>query len=289
MSSPVPLVLWSGSNYFSGKNTQYLNVVKEEDIEYSLQSLLGLTTASQNDALNLHFKQFETQKPEVVALFVEPKLRTAELSVANVHYLKKVVMETSASSFVIPYAIVGRSQPFLQIFSNVIPQLTQASVIIASPPESTIEIAGATSTTPEKLLDVLNENSGIFSNGVTDLIVVFFAEKDTAQLEDDDRYIAQLEQEIKLRTNGNYVGVFSANSPSSTNVLRSFAATPEELTRIVRDQLPSDTYTSYFPGIIWEAIIVVVTLLIIALVGICCTVQLQTPARFETPKQRRVE
>lgn len=273
--SPVPLVLFGTGTTYSAQ--QHLETIHSSDV----QSIL-------NDAVSA--------KSEVVLIFIEPRLTTEQLwETSSFSHLKELI---KGESTVYPY--VSAESGVASSIEKVAASLPKGANIFLSKEAGSPFLKDLSVQTFNRnaLMARLKKNSEIYTNGVTDLVIVFFdSVTDTifaghevdAALASDDAYIDSIVKIVDAKTNGKFIATFTADKPFVSTVSR----TPFEAPRYKFEirSTPSNTtiYTSYWPIVLLEVYIAAAVLLFIAFLGILCTCNLQSPARFETQKAAKKE
>jgi hypothetical protein len=275
----VPFLLWSPQNVFGGQK-QHLSTISKIDVETLLESSCGIKSSLPSN-LQSYIEQLKEHNSEVAVFFVYSQERFHTHSIDDLTNLQSA-LEGASSSLAFPYANLGSN--------SVIETLEQLSFdLYTNSPRSSVVLTGHTDSlssledlpnleikTPQELL-----HSDIFNNGVPDLLIVGLGDQ-------ANELIGQIQQLIHQRIQGNYVAAFTVQTSSQSK-------------RILRDRYAQDfgyyspddssstqgEYTSFFPIQVFQVIIVSVLLLVITLIGACCTFSIQTPIRYETPKQRR--
>jgi len=137
-----------------------------------------------------------------------------------------------------------------------------------------------------QLLDNLKQNNGLFTNGITDLLLVFLDDEQA----DKGALVSAVDQLVKEQTGDNYVSFFTSDAefvPAEKTRARRDIYAEEEITH--QRGLRSTNYgtSDYWPRGIWEGLFVTVLLLIILGVGLWCTYELQTPTKWERDRKRQ--
>jgi len=302
--SPAPVLLWSGKNYFSGQ--QHLDTISHLDVEKMFQSFLGVSNIQ--SSLNQYFpkQQEQEQIPEVVVVFIESKLGTNQLSQLNSEqslsfkHLKDL-FRSSTSSMSIPYVISSSllSGSLINVASELKQHSPSSQIILikASGSEAFEDLSiSHIVKSPFLSIDYLQHNK-IFKNGVTDLILVYF---DSNNFLEHDQQISSIQDIISTESNGNYISVFTADSSPHSKIKRVFTQQETEdffgSGSMKNAMFPDDPdawddgdFPSFFPIQIFEIILTVIVMLVIAFIGIYCTYSIQTPQRYETPKSKRAD
>jgi len=331
LPSPLPAFFWSSSGYFPSKNQQYLETLNEKDIESILTTLLGLPSNSNSKTLSIiRGVRDETNVPEVFLFFIQPKLRTEEMSqlsyVDNNEEIPFSNLNTRmtglSTGLVMPYVYLSDGSTISGSIINA------ATLLLKFSPSSQIFQINSSPlfrSLPSSTLMTLNtflnrKETDIFHNGVTDLVIVNFGDKTSAQKKlqyaSDDMVVGQLHDKVNEETDGNFIACFSANMPSASPFHKVFYET--EIERMwktydkrsnIEKSLPNSEstheemiktyylamnssdaiYPTYFPPVMVEVILVILVLMIILCAGLCCLTDLQTPQRFEVSKQKKLE
>jgi hypothetical protein len=297
--STVPLLVWSGDDYFA-PGSHNPELISNEQLETLFQRVAGL----KNQDSVIEF--VKTTSPEVVVVFVENKLRTDQFSQyarqgANEHQTfnrLRTAFKSSKTSASCPYVLASEYLPISDVISQTTNDLLQSS------PTSTVYIvndqteaatqtqSGVINRSLVQFLEDISLGNTIFSNGVTDFVAIHFSPKEeTTQataLSEDDSYIGTIHQIINKETNGNYIAVFTADTPQEKSIRR-IRATKTEDENVEFTASVSNFFSTYFPIQVTFALFTFALLIIILLVGILCTMSIQAPQRFETARARRNE
>jgi hypothetical protein len=148
----------------------------------------------------------------------------------------------------------------------------------------------------------LRNNEQFLSNGLTEMIIVHLPFD--APLSDYDAKITNVINQISQKTR-DYIAVLSSDDmylPTQSSMsLRHSPVKYEWAERSIRDdQLDDDTpspappspsgeqyqYADRWPEYVWEMLLCFFLLVIIFFYGICCLCGLDTPQRFDNPKEK---
>jgi len=302
-SQTSPLFLWSNTKYFSGKNIQVPDIISTQDIQDAFLQRKG-----DSPIINLFQPSFNTL--EAIVIFIEPQLRTEQVSILADAYstksnggvlshLKKLI-ENSASSVVAPYVNVGNLQSIgSSLVLNLMKNLQSgASVVLARAQGSEMlsELADNVEVSHISLKDLMlkaSTNWEVMSNGITDLIVVCFdAEEEVLNEKVRESYSAH-DSFLQIldafnKAGAKYVALYTADKPSSNLLLDMPVSDPamsafEEM----HQQSRSNTINDFFPMDIMQALIFSIPLLIIAFLGICCSFNLPYALKLDAEKKLR--
>lgn len=312
-SLTAPLFMWSDKQILT--TTQVADTVSSDYLSDALASLFGVD--SEINYLN------KNAAPEVVIMFIEPEMRTDEVSQlasafastpgGSLSNIKKAI-ESSASSVVMPYTTVDESSWF-NAFHDIMNQCNtnKASFFMTeSRANLYFRLRGYNSVKTVAVDGLLAElrSSNSFSNGVTDFVVVTF---DSTAFAEHDVLIGKLVSSISAATKGNYVAVYTANMPSVSDLKWSFSelsvlefqntVSVISLTDDNNGTNGSNSSTpapfnpnkngtrhhkiNYFPGPFIEVLLICAVLLTMLFTGACAIFSLQTPDKWEIPKVKR--
>jgi len=302
---PSPVVMWSDMSYFSGKNVQVKETVYPYDIQQFLFYVISQAKDQGNPLLNPVVSE---QKPEVLVVFLEPKLSTTQLSRFSSAYTNgkgafsnlKSNIENSITSAIAPYvSLSGYSQDDIQsIYERVIlhhlQQYPSAFTVFASEKSFNFDDK-VKQVTLSNLMDTLKSKADILHDGITDIIVVQFSDMDieleTKYTEDDD-LLGEITGYIEGITNWGYLGFFTSSVSSVVTRYNDEDAYYHNYARsdaglyILNNQsnttTPNNTYNdTYFPPDVWEGLLVAALLFFLTWIGVQCTFSLQSPEKFE--------
>jgi len=301
MYSDVPLVVWSGDRFFDAQNVGISTSITYTDAELFLQSFIK-STAPLDGELS---KYLPNGKPEVIVLFVESKLRSNQLSLYSHSFVNlKKLMETSSSSLYAPF--VDLSVSFDRTITNMAysTKLNSGEVIyfgkgsillhdIRDKVPSTIEM--------KNIEREIKAHSEIFSNDVTDLIIVHL---DSSITPPEDRFsssdsILNRVQNIVSSKTQKYVGVYTALSYDEPTLNMDFAVREREISKrfithtVAVQQNNTNTtipiFRQYFGGWFWELILVCMVLIPMLVTGVYAIDAIQTPLFDSKPKQKKIK
>jgi len=296
----VPVLLWSGKPIFTPSQAQIVDTLSTQDVEYTLSSLLLKSPMNKQSSVAPTFSGSK-QPTEVVVLFIEPELSTDQISRAGYEgYLSNLrnEMGNAASSLTMPYATVDRVSLFDDALTNIVGSISGSILVARMPNSKLFKQLGQQNNVKivniDSLLDELRSSS-VFSNKVTDLVVVCFDKDPT--FSSHDEIIGAVSSSIKTATNGNYVAVYSANMPADSRIFWTFEQHSEaEFSQHIQISLLGNgtnnstnttTTINYFPGALIEAYLLSAILLAMLFTGGCAIFSLQTPDKWDAPKVKR--
>eukprot|EP01121_Diplochlamys_sp_Union-15-3_P011082 TRINITY_DN317_c0_g1_i1.p1 TRINITY_DN317_c0_g1~~TRINITY_DN317_c0_g1_i1.p1 ORF type:complete len:313 (-),score=55.30 TRINITY_DN317_c0_g1_i1:76-1014(-) len=288
-SFEIPCLTWSGKNHYKSKS-EINEVVHSDQINSILNAFLPNKIAqSENIASKLN--EVETS-PEVIVLFLEPEFRTDLLASGKFSSLKHI-MESSTSSITIPRVHL-RAHQYSLVDSTLreIVKSDETNVVYSGFSNSFLAYQNNVRVvTPSDFLAYL-EDAEIFTNGVTDLLVVHLdAKKSEKKFSDDDKLIKSVVDIVSSATNDNYVAVFTSERslepyidwyPQSLKVhkKRTFSQYGEEPHR--------NWFESHFPGWFWQAFFTAIALFIIGGCGFTAMASLQSPDKWESTRKKKL-
>ncbi|KYQ99916.1 hypothetical protein DLAC_11566 [Tieghemostelium lacteum] len=277
LASVVPIMGWSSRDkLFDEKEIK--TTYKSEQFKSLLQNILI------------------EKDTEIVTIFVEPRLRSDEISKIFDSYstnsnggsfkdLKKFFEDAKSTTF-IPLA-----ESYGHFVSSVLSKLSieKSNIYIAKDESSLFKVAYANIVS----LDSLPKS--ILSNKIVDILVVVLPDN-----QDYSQHNSIIKKVQSFIGDNDYVSFFTSESGSAVDMALSFpvennieslqagsgsAPTPTPTT--TPTPTPSNSgYFNYFTGPIIETYFVVSILLAILFSGICCLADLQVPDRYESPKQK---
>eukprot|EP01110_Echinostelium_bisporum_P005724 TRINITY_DN23959_c0_g1_i1.p1 TRINITY_DN23959_c0_g1~~TRINITY_DN23959_c0_g1_i1.p1 ORF type:complete len:332 (-),score=117.24 TRINITY_DN23959_c0_g1_i1:46-1041(-) len=300
-SLTIPLFMWSGKQIFSSPNTEVFDTITPTDIEQAFLNLLNVNKQQSKLITN------EVSQVEAVILFAEPELRTDQIPLHSAEFTGlKSRMDNSVSSLLAPYATLNGKFSLLESpLNHVSDEATQTDILVVREGESTLfnilsKLSGVQNIATTDFTNYASSNN-IFSNGKTELIVVCF-DKETS-FGAHDSLMSQFSDLVSELSNGNFVAIYSGNTPALSNMKWAFDA--EDFSSYSRNEMylvgefvpiyPGNTtmptqlptYINYFPSVILESFIIVAILIAMVFTGTCAIFSLQTPDRWEMPKIKR--
>lgn len=276
----TPALFWSNKG-FLGDRDQTLEVLTTDKLVKSIFS--------------------KSVNPEVIVLFVEPELSTKEFSALSGAYeqlpnggsfsnLKRLI-ETSSSSKVAPYVhgIYQSSLIGTSIASDVLSSLAQSSTVNVFVASDSVAPSGFSNPRTAESVSNLNiqkisiaelkqnlqSNWEILSNGKTDVVVVYL----DAQYKADDEFVGSVCSMLAVP----YVAVFTGETAESV-----LTTSVDEMSGLYyKDSSDDSGDDSNWPPEIVEALLVMIPYILILLVGVCCSFQIQSELKFDAEKPKR--
>jgi len=269
--STVPLFLWSGSQGFFAES-QNPHVQSSSDVEGIITHVT--TKGNLNGVI-----------PEVVVAFVTPSMGSGASSVAELSNLHST-LHAARSSLSVPYS---------RSFSSAL-----SSSLAAAPVERTLKANLNDETDScDKLISRLSQDkfSSIFTDAKCQVVLV-----SATSLAAADSCVGRVSAAVDRMTNGNFVALLSADLAehavaTSFPSYRSYAAYPSFSTASFSSMgygqvlpLPPFTNTTVYYGPqfitanILIGLIISLLILVVALCGISCLMDIKPPLRFATQK-----
>jgi len=257
---PTPVFLWSGSNYFTAK-TQYLESTTTNQITDFIVSIISQTNIKNPlEALTNH------EVPELVIVWITP----CDALHSNSYKQIQPLIESSASSIIIPYNYHENSVPSASLISNVI--RTGHKVIISQDhfPAKTDDIVNVER---DKLVNYLENDKEIFNNGKPDLLIVYSPASSVD-------FITEVDRKTKELSQGRYVAVLTSDFPIG-HVTDTITAVHSQVAVMQRDMWYF-AGSEFWPIEVWEGLMVVLLLIFMLIIGVGCTATVQTPQKWGT-------
>jgi hypothetical protein len=298
-SYDVPLAAWAGKDLFKGEHVGVSNYVNSMDSEILLRSFIHT-----DDRIGV-LSQYVDSKvhPEVLVIFMEAQLRSEQLSTYASSLVKfRNIFKNAQSSLQVPF--VDMPHAFDIHMLNVVTKvkINDGKVFYlgkGSPLLKDIlnrEQKTISSSDFANVGSLFVRHDKIFSNGRTDLILVYLSSTDTAKkFEETDNVIADIHHLITSHTE-NYVCVYTglAYDNPEFNVDFGTQQTPL-LKRSLAYVLQHDNDTNstngsipvfrqYFGGWFWELFVVMIFLVPLLIIGTYSIDSIQTPI-FEPKKK----
>jgi len=261
---PVSTFIWSGQGTFAAVRQQELQTISEEDLFKFVQGLEEPLLRSQGYLEQHLSKRSQFERPEIVVIFVEPVGKWAH----EAYNFLKPILDSSASSLVVPY-----SRPALTIVKRL--AASPSVILSAREPLVSGQETAARYVPKNALLNHMQENKGLFSNGKTDILVVALSERDAA-------FVEAVHNAVQDLSEGRYLSIFTAEQeyiPEAHMLIR--PASDSDVMRIVK----RNQADGYWPRSIYEGLLAVIVMGLILIVGVGCLTELQTPTKWEKTKR----
>jgi hypothetical protein len=312
----VPLALWSGKDFIKGEHVGVSNYVTETDIEILLRSLIH----KQYNIGTLSQYVDSTYHPEVLVIFAEAQLRSEQLSTYASSLLKfREILRSAESSLQAPF--VDMPTAFDIHLVNVVKSVHEAQGDVfylgkGSPLLKDIlnRDPNTIVTTVAAMENTLKKNEKIFSNGKTDIIIVYLSTmtESSGKFKVTDSVISDIHGLISSQTD-DYVCVYTglAFDNPEYNVDFGSKQTSSRKRHISSMQAGNDTapapapeispspapmkpnatnngtvpvFRQFFGGWFWELFVCMIVMLPFLIIGTYAIDSIQTPI-FESKKK----
>jgi len=299
--SLVPMFLWSKTNYFIGTHNTVSDSLQSSDIASLINNLVNHKTA-QKSKISSYVNKAQSA-PEVLIAFVYPQLSSSQASRLAGGYSSssssspsflQTALKESRSSLSLPYILTQSS--LRTDLVNVISSNSPNSVLFAA---SDIEPSDKSLTGCDALLNHLQEDPAIFSNGITDLLLIPYDHtKDTGNCM--DRLMTHVDQ----KTNGKFLSLMSSEQSAQKPMQMVFSDGTESshfekssisFTEFAVDSKPGKFHvsaTGYIPvfyvGVQYATSNTIVALFLaffmvfVIYTGATCVMQIETPVRYSS-------
>jgi len=286
MEFTSPVLAWSNMEYFAGQNLQVNDIVSTNLFSKGSRYIK------------------EEKKPEVVFVFAEPELRTEHLSLLTQSHeinpnggslgnIKALMESFSTSSISLPY-ISSQDGYVASSFVNNIAQRYKSPILIATNKVAApagIREFSETMTQAELLNKITSGNWEVLNNGITEVVYVTFdspavhedGASQLASYKADDEFVMKVHNALKSHS-VSYVAAFTSQKTHSTSIEAHFQS---RMTRPTAFQAVKPGGSIYWPPIVNEVILLMAPLILILVIGICCTSQIQSAYKFETPERKK--
>eukprot|EP00276_Gloeochaete_wittrockiana_P006811 CAMPEP_0184659560 /NCGR_PEP_ID=MMETSP0308-20130426/30188_1 /TAXON_ID=38269 /ORGANISM="Gloeochaete witrockiana, Strain SAG 46.84" /LENGTH=288 /DNA_ID=CAMNT_0027099487 /DNA_START=23 /DNA_END=889 /DNA_ORIENTATION=- len=260
----VPVVAWSNFNAFKGKS-EFLDSLNDLDFA-ALLSLAAGKASMQKFKLSPFVNT--PMKPEILVVFGAHELRTDAFALAasneQLPSLQAALAQAS-SSLITPYfyRVSDLSQTLLAI-TKIAPVFSVDQDILVGSKANNNRV---TVVDAENLAETVAK---INSNGATEVLYVPVS---------DDSQIASV---LSLIDNKPFIAIYTSDS---TVTLTQYPY--DAVSR--RDTAAANTFANRWPAYIFQFLLVSLLLLVILFAGCLCTMQIQTPTRYEIKKIEQIQ
>jgi len=276
-----PVLAWSNSLVFEGKNVQILEAKRADEVNI---------WTGRKDSI------------ELVVLYIEPQMKTEEFTrIAGAWtdlsqggaftHLKNLFQFQSSSSVAFPYVV-----------SDSIANTLISTLLESAPARSEVVVVGTGSQLSalrgknvrqiasfEALKEVMNPEWSLLHNGVSDLLIINLEVPQEKSMEEiyssHDNIFEVVDKAIK---EAGYIAVFTSSEPVP-DVKRAFPVSHPLMARFeerqVQEQLGADD--TFWPDHVVEGLIVMVPFIVILFVGVCCLFGVQSALKFDAEKATR--
>lgn len=299
----LPLFVWSSNDLFSHQNDQVLDTLSSQDIEDVLKGFL----ISNDDKT---FISGIKGNPEAVVLFLDTQLETDQISHYGSAYdttnnggsfssLKRII-ESSKSSLVAPYVVSESQYSLVDSALSRVANKMSGSVLIARQDGAYVNLYALKKSSNVQIisLEELNGESKLFSNGVSDLIIVYLNIAGSAeQFASHDALISSVSEMVSSATSGNFVGMYTGNGVPYSATKTIFVENNYFMDQVYAVDTNctgncsgnnTNYHRTYLTGPILEAGMILISLVTMLFVGVCNLCYLQTPEAYEAPKVQKI-
>jgi len=314
----VPLALWSGKDFVKGEHVGVSHYVTPHDTEILLLSLI-------HKEINIGvLSPYVDSKyhPEVLVLFAEAQLRSEQLSTYASSLTKfREILRSAESSLQAPF--VDMPTAFDSHLVNVVNSVHQKEGSIfyvgkGSPLLKDILNSDRNTfvTTLRDFERIIKKDDKIFSNGKTDLVIVYLSSmtESSGKFKDTDMAISDIHRVISSKTD-DYVCVYTGlayDNPEYNvefGVRQSFKRHISSMQQFGNDTVPSPVpspmpngtvpspspmppgnnteipiFRQFFGGWFWELFVCMIVMLPFLIIGTYAIDSIQTPL-FEPKKK----
>jgi len=266
----------------------------------SPQTLSSITPFNFQSTL-AHYVDGSASVPEIVVLFIEPELRTDQIFQLSSAYsnapdggeMKNIrnFLQNSAQSNTAPYGMLANDRPFTySAIYNLVEKMGDKLILVKQGAAEVPSVQSSTNLDLEDLESYLIAHPSLFTNGQTELVVVYFQKE--AYMTVHDTLVGSIFTLVSTHTTSS-VAIYTADRPTPLGTHLSFSLPVEDRVEtlyldsyfVVPCNNTTIEYTAnFFGGPMLEVYLMVFTLLGILLIGLCGLFELQTPERFDIPK-----
>jgi len=281
-------------NYIKGQNVGVSDYVTSSEVEDMLRSFFK----RESHSFLTQYVDTSIGSPEVVILFTEAQLRSEQLSIyASSLTQLKALIKNSESSLSAPF--VDMPSAFDNSVANIAHHAKQSGKVIYIGKGSVL-LHDIKRRAPETIVAysedmdyILKRNSAIFSDGVTDLIVIYLPKTtaNTEKFEETDKVIKRVQSIVSSRTQ-NYVCAYTALAYDNPEFNLEFGERTIMTKRYVSYTLQYSNGTNnsnntnatdvpifrqYFGGWFWELFVTMLVLVPLLVIGTYAIDSIQTP------------
>jgi hypothetical protein len=226
--------------------------------------------------------------PEVIIIFAERKIRSDQLSVHKSAFTNlRQLIQTEKSSLVAPFVDLSVSfdNSILKMIHN-----TEGKIFYVGKGSTLLRDLKTLNPAPtivskDKLEETISDS--IFTNGVTDLIIVYldsyYSDLDN-KFKESDATIKYVQSFISSKTS-KYVGVYTGleyDEPHLTTKFMGAGFQHEKrfILQMINGTSPNGTipiFRQFFGGWFWELFLICIILVPLLIIGVCAIDGIQTP------------
>jgi len=300
----IPLFMWSGVNHIIGQNVGVSESLKSQQVFDLFQSIFSHSKSALSKYLTLE------RSPEVFVLFLEPKLRTDQISTySNTFSPLKELLNTQSSSLTVPFIDAQISLNSVVISTANTAKQAGGKVFYFGKEGAILKELQKRDLTllVSKLDDIqttLNQHSDIYNNDKIDFIIVHLDESESeseAQLKFQNSVsVIENVQSIISSATSNYLAVYTAlayadaglkgygNNHHHGGQKRAISQSPQISPAPAPNNNTNTTpfFFEYFGGWFWEVLLLSFIAVPIVVSAIHAIDGIQTPDRFAKLKHK---
>jgi hypothetical protein len=289
--------VWSGNNYIKGQNVGVSDYVTASEVEDMIRTFFN----RESHSFLTQYVDTSVGSPEVVILFAEAQLRSEQLSIysSSLGQLKELI-RNSESSLSAPF--VDMPTAFDVNVANIAYHAKSGKVIYMGKGTALLHdikrrVPELIIATLEDLEHTLKRNSPIFSDSVTDLIIIYLPKTtaSTEKFEETDKVIHRVHSVVSAYT-PNYVCAYTALAYDNPEFNMEFGEKTIITKRYVSYTLQDNNngtnctnctapiFRQYFGGWFWELFVTMLVMIPLLVAGTYAIDSIQTPLFEKTKK-----
>jgi len=302
--SLVPMFLWSKNNYFGESHNTVSESLQPSDVQSLISNLIS-HKSQQKSKITSYLNKAQTP-PEILVAFIYPQLSSADASRIAGGYSSssssssspsflQTALKESGSSLSLPFILTSSS--LRNDLIDVVSVNSPNSVLLAS---NDIDATDKSLTGCDALLNHLHEDQAIFSNGITDLLLIPYD-----HTKDSGNCMDRLLGHVNEKTSGKFVSLVSSEHSAQRPIQMVFFDGTESphfekssqlFTEFAIDQRPSSgkfqvaATSGYLPivlvGVQYATPTTIVALFLaffmvaVIYTGATCVMYIETPVRY---------
>lgn len=222
------------------------------------------------------------ENPELLVVFLVDKMTTDHLTVEQNPTLHTIAQRAGTVSYPYVFATTQTSHLGVVVAERVgaLQRKQNSLVVLAGHYKQDLARVDGERIELSKLVSYLKQNNQLFSNGVTDVVVVSVSSPAEA-----DQVIGQVD-ELLTASKSSFVAVVASDFSVPSPVELNFDHVQRAKREIIKKKTGDDTYTSRWPGPVVQGLLVGAVLLLMALIGFIAAFDIQVPERYEKPIKR---
>jgi len=271
----VPTFIWSETSALGSTHH-----VQEQVDQSHIVSFARRVIGHHDAPVHTHLPQVEPSNPEILVVFLHPKLRTDQISRFSGANSKD---RASGGSFKNLKAALSSARSSVHAPQTwVHPHILFNKRDFHGHDVYDIPVKQVNST--------LAKRRPAFSNGKTEVLIIRFEPADVwdpkslpAKFAKDDETMGHVLASVKEATNGNYVAMFAGNEITPLKAeMSTLLLLPADQITYAGDFTP--LWPDYWSPPAWKTIIIVAVPMFTTVMALRCLTSIQTPDRFQEPK-----